>query len=425
MPPRSSNRTPSKHDLRLQKVDVGSNPLEPYADIVGRDAMDELRELGNPLHGARIAQVNATVYGGGVSELLRSVVPLYRALEIEADWLVIPGREDFFEITKGLHNALQGADFDLTEDAKATYLDHNETVAGLLTESYDFVVIHDPQPAPLRHFRGRDGAHWIWRCHIDTSEPNREVLDFLLPFLEEYDAWVFTLDAFVPPDLRDRRYVTIPPGIDPLSPKNMAMPLDLSRHILSWSGVVPDRPLITQISRFDPWKDPLGVIDVYRRVREEKPGTQLALLGQMALDDPEGWEMYREILDEAHGDADIHVLTNFTGIGNTEVNAFQCCSDVVLQKSIREGFGLVVSETLWKGTPMVAGRAGGIPLQMPEGVGGYLVDGVDSAAQRTLDLLRDPAEAKRLGAAGREHVRENFLITRLLADEIRLLASLA
>ena len=422
-PPRHEARDGRDHTL--QKVDVGSKPLEPYADIVGRDFVDELRDLARALRGARVAHVNATSYGGGVSELLRSIVPLYRALDIEADWLVIPGHQDFFDITKGIHNALQGADVDWTEDAKANYLRHNESVAELLTDPYDYVVVHDPQPAPLRHFRGRDRARWIWRCHLDTSEPNREVLGFLLPFLEEYDAWVFTLDAFVPPELRDRRYVTIPPGIDPLSPKNMAMPLDLSRHILSWAGVLLDRPLITQISRFDPWKDPIGVIEVYRRVREQKPGTQLALLGQMALDDPEGWEMYREILDEAHGDLDIHVLTNFTGIGNTEVNAFQCCSDVVLQKSIREGFGLVVSETLWKGTPMVAGRAGGIPLQMPEGVGGYLVDGIDAAAERTLELLRHPAEAKRLGAAGREHVRQNFLITRLLADELRLLASLA
>lgn len=412
-------------DSMLQTVDVGLKSLDPYEPIVGRDTLDELRALATPLRGARVAHVNATVYGGGVSELLRSIVPLYRALEINAEWLVIPGREEFFEITKGIHNALQGADLDLTEDARATYHAHNEMVAELMRGTYDFVVVHDPQPAPLRHYRGRDGARWIWRCHIDTSEPNREVLGFLLPFLEEYDAWVFTLDAFVPPQLRTRRFVTIPPGIDPLSPKNMAMPLDLSRHILSWAGVLLDRPLITQISRFDPWKDPLGVIEVYRRVREEKPGTQLALLGQMALDDPEGWRIYHEILDEARGDLDIHVLTNFTGIGNMEVNAFQCCSDVVLQKSIREGFGLVVSETLWKGTPMVAGRAGGIPLQMPEGVGGYLVDGIDAAAERTLRLLRDPAEAKRLGAAGREHVREHFLITRLLADEIRLLASLA
>jgi trehalose synthase len=189
-------------------------------------------------------------------------------------------------------------------------------------------------------------------------------------------------------------------------------------------GVRLDQPLITQVSRFDPWKDPMGVIEVYREVRREVPGTQLALLGQMALDDPEGWGMYHDIVQETRGDMDIHVLTNFIGVGNAEVNAFQCCSNVVLQKSIREGFGLVVSETLWKGTAVVAGRAGGIPLQMPEGTGGYLIDSIEECVEKTVRLLRDPREAEELGAAGREHVRNHFLITRVLADELRLLASL-
>ncbi len=205
----------------------------------------------------------------------------------------------------------------------------------------------------------------------------------------------------------------------------MSAPRNLTSQILAWAGVLLDRPLITQISRFDPWKDPMGVIEVYRRVREQVPGAQLALLGQMALDDPEGWEMYREIVRESRGDLDLHVLTNFTGIGNMEVNAFQCCSDVVVQMSLREGFGLVVSETLWKGTPMVAGRAGGIPLQMPEGVGGFLVPDLEAAVEKTVWLLQNPQEARSLGAAGREHVRQKFLITRLLADELRLLASLS
>ncbi|MFQ6019603.1 MAG: glycosyltransferase, partial [Dehalococcoidia bacterium] len=196
-------------------------------------------------------------------------------------------------------------------------------------------------------------------------------------------------------------------------------------HILEWAGVRLDRPLITQVSRFDPWKDPMGVIEVYRRAREAVPSTQLALLGQMALDDPEGWEMYHSIVAKAANDPEIHVLTNFTGIGNMEVNAFQCCSNVVLQKSIREGFGLVVSEALWKGTPVVAGRAGGIPMQMSDGVGGYLIETIDDCVDRTVRLLRDPREAQELGTAGRAHVREHFLITRLLADELRLLTSLS
>jgi len=408
----------------LQLVDVGPKSLERYAQALGQKRVDELRGLAVPFRKARVAHINATSYGGGVSELLRSLVPLYRALGIEADWLVIPGTEHFFEVTKGFHNALQGGAFDLTDRVKEVYLTQNKTVASLLERGYDFIVVHDPQPAALRSLHGRDAARWVWRCHIDTSQPNMDVLAFLKPFIAEYDALVFTMQDFVPAQLAGLRTVIMPPAIDPLSPKNMTVTMDLSQQIVEWAGVELDRLLISQISRFDPWKDPLGVLEVYRQVREAVPGTQLALLGQMALDDPEGWRMYHDIVADAKGDPDIHVLTNFTGVGNLEVNAFQCCSNVVLQKSVREGFGLVVSEALWKGTPVVAGRAGGIPMQMPEGTGGYLVDSIDDCVEKTVRLLRDPREAQELGTSGRRHVKEHFLITRLLADELSLLASL-
>jgi trehalose synthase len=411
-------------NVMLQLVDVGPQSLDGYEGVIGKERLDELRELAAPLRGARVVHINATSYGGGVSELLRSLVPLYRALEIDAMWKVIPGSQDFFRVTKGLHNALQGASFDLTPQVKETYIHHNERIAGFLEADYDFVFVHDPQPLALRRLHGRNSARWVWRCHIDTSKPDPEALAFLRPFIAEYDALVFTMDEFVPADIRDLRVAIMPPGIDPLSPKNVATPADLCRQIVRWAGVHPDRLLITQVSRFDPWKDPMGVIEVYRHVREQVPGTQLALLGQMALDDPEGWEIYRDIVAQTQGDLDIHVLTNFTGIGNMEVNAFQSCSNVVLQKSIREGFGLVVSETLWKGTPVVAGRAGGIPMQMPPEVGGYLIDTLDECVDKTVRLLESSHEARELGTTGRAYVREHFLITRLLRDELRLLASL-
>jgi trehalose synthase len=415
----------SSRELILQHVDIAPKPLEGYEAIIGKESVNDLRDLAAPLRGSRVAHINATVYGGGVSELLRSLVPLYRALHIDADWLVIPGSKKFFQVTKGFHNALQGADFELTEEAKDIYIAHSQAIAELLESHYDFIVVHDPQPAAVRKLHGRDNARWVWRCHIDTSQADRQVLAFLKPFIAEYDALVFTMEEFVPADLRDQRFSIIPPGIDPLSPKNMTLPRNLCNQILGWFGVLLTQALITQVSRFDPWKDPLGVIEVYQRVREEMPGVQLALLGQMALDDPEGWDIYRTIVAQTYGDPDIHVLTNFTGLGNMEVNAFQCCSDVVLQKSIREGFGLVVSETLWKGTPVVAGRAGGIPMQMPEKAGGYLIDSIDECVEKTVRLLSDPREAQKLGAAGRAHVQAHFLITRMLADELRLLASLS
>ena len=410
----------------LRHVDVAAKSLEPYRAVAGAEVVAELERLAAPLRGARILQINATAYGGGVSVLLRSLVPLYRGLGLTVDWRVMPGTPEFFTVTKGLHNALQGASFDLTEERRGLYLDHNREVAEALRrqDHYDVVIVHDPQPAAVRHFLGGDDTRWVWRCHIDTSHPDPAAIRFLEPLVAEYDALVYTMEEFLPADLRDRPVRIITPAIDPLSPKNLPLPDDLVRGILAWTGISLDRPLVSQISRFDPWKDPLGVVEVYRRVREQVPGTQLALVGQMALDDPQGWEILRQIQQESVDDDDIHVLTNFTGIDDVGVNAFQRASSVVLQKSIREGFGLVVSESLWKGTPVVAGRTGGIPLQMPDGVGGYLIESTEECVARTVELLRDRATAERLGTSGRRHVHDHFLITRLLADELRLLDSL-
>lgn len=408
----------------LQTVDVGTQSLDLYADIVGRDKVDELRQLAKQLQGARVAHINATSYGGGVSELLRSMIPLLRDLGIHADWKVIYGDEKFFAVTKTFHNALQGAEYHLTPKDRETYLAYSARNADLLEETYDFIMIHDPQPAAIRHCHGRDHAKWIWRCHIDTSQPNMEVWNFLHPFVEDHDAAVFTMSQFVPPGLALRNVSIIPPAIDPLSPKNIPLPDNLARRILAWIGVHSDKPLVTQVSRFDPWKDPLGVIETYRLVREHVPELQLVLAGSMALDDPEGWEIYSKIVEAARLDPEVHVFTNLTGVGNIEVNALQALSSVVLQKSIREGFGLVVSEALWKNTPVVAGKTGGLPLQMPVGVGGYLVSSVAEAAEKTLYLIQHREEAEALASKGREHIRQNFLLTRLVADELRLLASL-
>jgi trehalose synthase len=409
----------------LELVDVGPRPLKQYERIVGEETLEEIRDLAAPLRGARIVQINATTYGGGVSELLRSIVPLYRGLGIECDWQIISARPAFFNVTKDLHNALQGASGELTRAAREMYLMWSTRNAQLLETGYDFIIVHDPQPAAIRYFKDRGGARWIWRCHIDTSEPNEVALEFMLPFLSEYDALVFTMDRFVPPRLEHQRLATIVPAIDPLSPKNMALAGGICDEIRAWRGIDPDRPLLTQVSRFDPWKDPMGVIDVYRLVRKEIPGLQLALLSTIAHDDPEVWDMYKILVAEVRGDDDIHLLTNLVGVGDVEVNAFQLCSDVIVQKSIREGFGLVVSETMWKGTPVVANRSGGIPLQMSDGVGGFLVENTEECAERALYLLRHRDEARTLGLAGRERVRQRFLITRLLADELRLVSSLA
>lgn len=408
----------------LQHIDVGVRTLEEYRGIAPDELLDLLVTHAAPLRGLRVLHVNATPYGGGVSELLRSVVPLLNTLGLVADWAVISGDTPFFQVTKTIHNALQGAPRDLSAMERDRYRATSAENAAQLTETYDIIVIHDPQPAALLPLHGKGDARWIWRCHIDTSAPHPAVWAFLRDFLADYDAAVFTMREFVPPDCPIRRIEIIPPAIDPLSPKNLALPETIARQILDWIGIEYDRPLITQVSRFDPWKDPLGVIAAYQMVRQTIPEAQLALVGSMALDDPEGWDVYRQIERESRRDPLIHVFTNVTGVGNIEVNAFQMLSDVVVQKSVREGFGLVVSEALWKGTPVVAGRAGGIPLQMADGAGGMLVDGVEECAAAITQLLQQPERAATLAQAGRERVRRQFLLPRLLLNDLLLMSEL-
>lgn len=407
----------------LESVPVGTQGIDGYRSSAGDDAIEAVRSLAAPLQGARVLHVNATPYGGGVAEILRSFIPLLRDLGLVADWKLITGDDEFFATTKTMHNALQGATRGLTSTEEAEYLSHSEHNAQLLEEDYDLVVVHDPQPLPLPELHGRRGARWIWRCHIDTSEPNDGTWAFVRPFLAAYDSAVFTLGGFVPPDVPISRVEIIPPAIDPNSPKNLELGPELSDAVVQWLGVDVDRPMMVQVSRFDPWKDPFGVIEAYRRVKQEVPALQLVLAGSMALDDPEGWGIYHRIGEAARSDPDLYLFTNLTGVGNIEVNALQRIADVVVQKSIREGFGLVVSETLWKGTPVVGGRVGGIPLQLRDGTGGYLVESTEECAARVVQLLDDPELARRLGESGRALVRERFLLTRLLADELQLYAS--
>jgi trehalose synthase len=274
----------------LQNVDVGVQSLDSYAQSAGREVIEQLRSLAAPLRGARILHLNATPYGGGVAEILRSEVPLLRNLGLAADWKLITADEAFFSVTKAIHNGLQGAQRDLSPAEREAYLANSTRNAYLLEETYDVVVVvHDPQPLAILQLHGRGEARWAWRCHIDTSEPHRPTWSFVRAYLEGFDAAVFTLDSFVPPDLPLSRVEIIPPAIDPESPKSLELELSLARRVLQWIGVEVDRPLITQVSRFDPWKDPLGLIAAYRLVKHELPNLQLALVGSMALDDPEGW----------------------------------------------------------------------------------------------------------------------------------------
>ncbi|MBI3031529.1 MAG: glycosyltransferase [Candidatus Rokubacteria bacterium] len=413
----------------LPKVSVGrhggmSIDVGQYRVLVGDEPIDAIQALARDLAGLRICHVNSTATGGGVAELLARHLPFLHAVGLRADWRLLHGEAEFFTVTKAFHNALQGARHDLTAAERELYLRVNEASARLLETEYDVYIVHDPQPAAVRHFAASRGAKWIWRCHIDSSSPEPSVSGFLAPYLQEYDALVYTMPEFVLPELRGQRAAFIAPAIDPLATKNMELPLDVCRRAIADSGIDVARPLLVQVSRFDPWKDPMGVIRAYRLVKEAVPGVQLALIGGMAGDDPEGWKLLEQVEEEAARDPDLFVFTNLAGVGNMEVNVFQRGADVAIQKSLREGFGLVVSEALWKETPVVAGRAGGIPLQFPAGFDRYLIESVEECAARVLDLLRRPGERGAFGRAGREHVRQRFLLPRLIHDEIRLIREL-
>jgi trehalose synthase len=413
------------HTPGMQNVVLSQKSLADYASIAGESVIEEIERLARPLQGARVLHVSSTAYGGGVAEMLHTLIPLMRSVGLEASWRVISGSDDFFMTTKSMHNALQGMDLDLTNAMRAAYLHANVDNAVYFEGDWDYVIVHDPQPAPLRMLRRADEGKWIWRCHIDLTAANQTYWSFLRPYIEVYDAAIFTMAQYVKQDLQIGRIALVPPAIDPLSPKNAPMQDSRAAEIVSLYGIDPKRPLLTQVSRFDPWKDPLGVIDVYRNVKAEFPNVQLALVGSMAHDDPEGMEYYQRTKEYAEEDPDIHLLSNLDGVGNIEVNAFQRAATVVLQKSLREGFGLTIAEGLWKGKPVIGGNVGGIPLQIEDGVTGYLVESVDEASQRALELMRYPEEAARMGVLGREIVRERFLSTSNLRNYLRLFTDLA
>jgi trehalose synthase len=407
----------------LQPVGVGKKSIADYRHLAGQALIEEINDLAEPLRGKRILHINATAMGGGVSEILYALVPLMKDVGLECDWQILIGREEFFNVTKMMHNALQGNPHSLSEEDWEIFHRYSELNARQLEGDWDVVIAHDPQTVAMRSILEDHAASWVWRCHIDLSTPNREVLDPLLPLLVPYDATVFHMASYVPDGVNGKVEI-VPPAIDPLSPKNMALSPDDAAFVCNQFGVDPDRPLITQVSRFDPWKDPVGVIDAYRIVKKEVEGVQLALVGSLATDDPEGWDYFQMTYKYAADDPDIKILNNLNNVGAIEVNAFQSMSDIVLQKSTREGFGLTVSEALWKSRPTVAGNVGGIPLQIENSISGFLVNSPEETAECCLKILNDPELGRRLGRAGKEYVRTHFLMPRLLRDWLRIFTEL-
>jgi trehalose synthase len=404
----------------LQPIAVGHKSLADYTTLTGRPLIEEIRQLADELKGLKVLHISATAFGGGVSEILYSLVPLMHDVGVEAEWRVMLGEEEFYNVTKLLHNALQGDPTDLTQDQWVTYRHYSELNAREVSSGWDVIIIHDPQPAAIRQHLPDKAGTWVWRCHIDLSTPNPSTLEQMVGVVHDYDHWVFHLEQYVPSGMDGRAVHICPPAIDPLSPKNMALSPEDAAFVCDQFGIDVDRPLLCQVSRFDPWKDPIGVIDAYRRVTEEMPEVQLALVGSMATDDPEGWEFFNSTMAYAGGDPDIHILNNLNNVGAIEVNAFQSQADVIIQKSTREGFGLTVTEALWKARPVIAGDVGGIPLQVKDGETGYLVSSAEECAERALEILRHPDLGKQLGRSGKEHVRKHFLTPRLLRDWLRI-----
>jgi trehalose synthase len=389
--------------------------LDAYAPFVGAATIEELRLLGERLKGRRVQNVNSTAVGGGVAEILNRLLPLLHEVGVDARWDVIRGDDDFFAVTKTIHNALHGQKVTLSEQDMTVF---RATVAENLHNLElcdDIVFIHDPQPAPLIEHRA-PGSRWLWRCHIDLSAPEPSVWEFLRPWVERYDAAVFSAPQFSRTLAIDQ--VLIAPSIDPLADKNRELDAHTIENVVTGLGIDPSRPLVTQVSRFDRLKDPLGVIDAFRLARKYNDA-QLLLVGGSATDDPEGREVLAECRERAGADPDIHVV-ELPPTANVEINAIQRASTVILQKSLREGFGLTVSEALWKAKPVIAGAVGGIPLQIAHRYSGILTHTIEGTAYWIKQLLNAPEFARKLGENGREHVRQNFLLTRHLRDYMLL-----
>lgn len=401
-----------------------SGLLEAYAGVAGEQAVDQLRQLARSLRGRRIVHVNSTRTGGGVAEILEKLVPLTRELGIEASWEVIEGNDAFYQCTKAFHNGLQGSRVAVSEALLANYEAVNRENArrlGPTLQDADYVFIHDPQPAPLLSLVPNRKGIWLWRCHIDVRSPHLPVWRYLKQHVAGYDASIFSLDSFAR-RLPHPRYL-IPPSIDPLAPKNEDLPDSAVEGVREKFGLDPARPLLLQVSRFDRFKDPVGVVRAYRLARKFQPGLQLVLAGGTAADDPEGDEVLAEVRAAAAGDPDVHILLLPPDAHRT-INALQRAADIVLQKSVREGFGLTVTEGMWKGKPVIGGRTGGIRLQLVDYRTGFLVSSPEGAALRIRQLLRDPSLRDGIGRRAREFVRDQFLLTRLLREHLTALQAL-
>lgn len=412
----------------LPLVETPTKKLAGYKKFISRELFAEIEELSRNLKGARIFMVNSTPRGGGVAEILKSLVPLMKGVGLRAEWYTIPCHGGIFDITKKIHNALQGEKYTITSSIEKEYLECLKSSALLMKDmESDIWIIHDPQPVGLISLLPRLHPS-ICRLHIDLTAPEKGVWNFVRGFLEKYDKVILSSKDYIKEEIR-RKAVVLAPGIDPLAPKNQVMPKERAREILASFGVSVRKPLVSQISRFDIFKDPLGVIKAYKIAKKEVPSLQLSLEGLfLANDDPEAMEVYKMVKKESRGDPDIFLFADANQLGGLKVDTFigavQTGSDIILQKSLKEGFALTVAEAMWKGKPVIGGKVGGIKLQIIDGQNGFLVETVEETGKRIVELLRNPALAKKLGREARKTVREKFLMPRVLRDYLKIFKGL-
>jgi len=394
--------------------------LEDYTEIVGDEAVWNLHKKASRLYKKHIVQVNSTSQGGGVAEILFRLVPLMNDIGVDTGWRVLHGNPNFFAVTKKIHNGLQGQETAFTEDEKDLYLHTNEYYSKYTHLKHDFVIIHDPQPLPIIKFFKKTQP-WIWRCHIDLSHPDKELWNYIKKFILRYDMVILSNEQYKRPDLPVEQRIFLP-AIDPVSYKNMELPKRIIERYIKEHGIPTDKPVITQISRFDKWKDPEGVVEVYKKVKENVD-CRLILCGNTAGDDPECLEIFERVHDKVEDLVHKKEVILLTVEDNILVNVLQRISSVIIQKSLREGFGLTVTEAMWKGSPVVASNVGGIPLQITSGVDGFMFepDDFDSFARKITELIRNPEHGKEIGKKARETVRKKFLITRLMNDYLDLI----
>jgi trehalose synthase len=409
------------------KVETQPVRLEIYVGIAPENQLAEARAAAEMLKGLRVVHINATPVGGGVAEILKSLVPLMQGVGIDTSWYALEPDEHFFHVTKALHHCLQGEPEYPKDEEIEYYLSYNQKAAQELQDmgvGSDIFIIHDAQVLPFIPCLGTDCPS-IWVCHVDTTKPNDWVRQTLLPYTHDYQRILFSMPEYHLEGLNPAKVSVFPPAIDPLTIKNMPFTKQEAREKLIKLSIDPARPLVSQVSRFDRWKDPWGVIDAYRLARGKIPGLQLALVGAMnANDDPDAVEVFKSVQKYAANDTDIHLFSDPVVITSIEVNAFQSGSDVIVQKSTREGFGLTVAEAMWKRTPVIGGNCGGIRLQIQDGETGFLVSDVPSCTEKIVTLLEHHELAERMGETGRESVRNGYLVPRLLKDYLKLMQNL-